>query len=135
MDARHNWIKLQMMRTQLVDDIEEVQPLLDVLVEKRVLSPQTDVYQKVLAGTFARERTRLLLDALPTLGARAFDAFVEALRRSKPHLADLLENCEVSGRAVCDGAMQFRPTAPGVELASRVQNKLRKTFVQLGPQG
>ena len=122
--------KLKIVRTQLVDDIEEVQPLLDVLVETRVLSPQTDVYQKVLAGSFARERTRLLLDALPTLGARAFDAFVEGLRRSKPHLADLLE--EVSAEDVCDGAMRFPPTLPCVELASRVQNKLRKTFVQIG---
>ena len=122
--------KLKIVRTQLVDDIEEVQPLLDVLVDTRVLSPQTDVYQKVLAGRFARERTRLLLDALPTLGARAFDAFVEGLRRSKPHLADLLE--KVSVEDVCDGAMQFPPTLPCVELASRVQNKLRKTFVQLG---
>ena len=130
MDARPNWIKLQVVRTQLVDDIEEVRSLLDVLVEKRVLSPQTDVCQKVLAGRFARERTRLLLDALPTLGARAFNVFVEGLRRSKPHLADLLE--KVSVEDVCDGAMQFPPTLPCVELASRVQNKLRKTFVQMG---
>ena len=129
MDA-HQKVKLQMVRTRLVDDIEDVQPLLDVLVEKCVLSPQTDIYQKVLAGRFARERTRLLLDVLPTLGARAFEAFVEGLRRSKPHLADLLE--KVSVEDICDGAMQFPPTSPCVELACRVQNKLRKTYVQLG---
>ena len=120
--------KLQTFRSQLVNDLGEVEPVLDVLLEKHVLSPQSDEYQIVMAGRFARERARLLLDTLPTLGPLAFEAFVEGLRRAKPHLADLLE--KVSGEAVCEGL--FPPPIPSVEVACRVQSKLRKSFIQLG---
>ena len=122
--------KLQAFRTQLVNDLGEVEPvdLLDVLLEKHVLSPQSDEYQTVMAGRFARERARLLLDTLPTLGPLAFEAFVEGLRRAKPHLADLLE--KVSEEDVCEGP--FPPPKPSIKVACRIQSKLRKSFIQLG---
>ena len=131
MDVSHK-TKLRAVRTQLVSDLGQVDSVLDVLVELHVISPDSDAYQKVLAGRYARERARLLLDVLPTLGARAFDAFVEALRRSTPHLADLLE--KVSGEFVCDGVAGSSLSRLASELpsSSGIQNKLRKTYMLLG---
>ena len=106
-----------------------MEPVLDVLLEKHVLSPQSDEYQTVMfAGSYTRERVRLLLDILPTLGPRAFEAFVEGLRRARPHLADLLE--KVSEEDVCEGL--FLPPKPDIEVVRRVQRKLVQNFTQLG---
>ena len=91
--------KLQVHRETLVDCIADVQPVLDGLISRCVISPLSDDYQSVLAGGTAREQTRLLLDILPTLGADAFDAFVESLATYRPHLSRLLKEDAVEDEA------------------------------------
>ena len=139
---------LQVHRETLVDCIADIQPVLDGLISRCVVSPLSDDYQSVLAGRTAREQTRLLLDILPTLGPDAFNAFVDSVSRYRPHLRKLLEQ-DVPTKAACasDGADAmvdlskdncdlnkglFAPARPSVELVSRVQRNLRKAYIRSG---
>ena len=129
--------KLQIHRETLVDCIADVQPVLDGLISRCVVSPVSDDYQGVLAGRTAREQTRLLLDILPTLGADAFNAFVESVSRYRPHLRALLEQDVPSEAAANFGKEpqlskgQFPPACPDIELIRRIQKKQRKSYTQL----
>ena len=141
---------LQVHRETLVDCIADVQPVLDGLISRCVLSPLSDDYQSVLAARTAREQTRLLLDILPTLGPEAFNAFVDSVSRYRPYLRELLEQ-DVPTKAAwaSDGASAdamvdlskdscdlnkgpFAPARPSVELVSRVQRNLRKAYIRSG---
>ena len=138
--------KLEIHRGHLLDDLAIVQPILDGLIERGLLSPQSDEYQTILAGGYAREQTRRLLDILPSLGPRAFAAFLESLASVRPHLRDALLQEAPADEEVCDGSRDepdsaaeifpkgslpdpsSDPTVP--EIVGRLRNKLRRTFVQ-----
>ena len=129
--------KVQVHRETLVDCIADVQPILDGLISRCVVSPLSDDYQSVLAGGTAREQTRILLDILPTLGADAFNAFVESVSRYRPHLRELLEQ-DVPTKAAATGREQsqlsegqFPPACQDIELIRRIQKKQRKSYTQL----
>ena len=142
--------KLQVHRETLVDCIADVQPVLDGLISRCVLSPLSDEYQSVVAGRRARDQIRLLLDILPTLGADAFNAFVESVSRYRPHLRELLDQ-NVLNKPVCasygapansmvgpskeNSALNkgpFAPAKPSDELVSHVQRNLRKAYIRSG---
>ena len=140
--------KLLAFREKVLDDIADPKPVLDGLISRGVLTTQSDDYQHVLAGRYVREQTRCLLDLLPTLGARAFLAFVESLASYRPHLGELLRQDLPTEReanakrpAVEDSSDDsdadldrgpFPPSRPKGELVSCVQQQLRRSYINLG---
>ena len=110
--------KLQTARTQEVNEVDEVEPLL----EKHVLLPQSDDYQTVLAG-------RLLEPGVLNTPAPADEEeLVEGFGRVKPYSAPHFP-MKVSEEVVFG---PFPPPKPSVEVVFRVQSKLRESFIQLG---
>ena len=92
-------------RRQLLQDITNVEPILDVLLEERIFSQDDDDYQAILAEETPIEQVRTLLEVLPSRGPRAFQAFVRALSNVRPHLAQLFAVHSSSGttHATCAG--------------------------------
>ena len=141
--------KLHAHRKELLDDIADPKPVLDGLISRGILSTQRDDYQHILAGQYAREQTRRLLDLLPTLGEGAFLAFVESVASYRSHLGELLRDASAltTGTAASsiidivedsggdpdetelDRLVPFPPAKPSNKLVRRLQLDLRRSCI------
>ena len=98
-------------RRQLLQDITNVKPILDILLEERIFTVDDDDYQAVLAEETPIEQVRTLLEVLPSRGPRAFQAFVRALCNVRPHLAQLFAAQFSSGTTNTCATCSFQQSA------------------------
>ena len=112
-------------RRQLLQDITNVEPILDILLEERIFSLDDDDYQVIFAVETPIEQVRTLLEVLPSRGPRAFKAFVRSLNNVRPHLAQLFAVHSSSGttHATCAG---FKVARNEVENASFAQRSAHR---------
>ena len=135
--------RLVVHRRLLLNGLEDVQPILDSLVERDLLSPESVEYQQIVANEDARDRTQQLLDTLPNLGPGAFAVFLESLASCASHLYDTLhqggdeeagsEACSGLGdpiSALCEG--EYPPAVSRSQLVCRLQKLIRKRCVRSG---
>ena len=111
-------------RNSLVSDLADVEPILDHLISCAVFRANGDEVQRIRAGETARMRARKLLDFLPSCGRAAFGHFVEALRKVRPHLADLLTT-SLAESAGEECAKDFASPLGPPQLANPIARKLQ----------